>query len=98
MDNGFNQCQQQPNPTFTKDLVFSIIQLLCCNQITGVISLVFVILANSAFRVGNVADYQAKTKAAKVSRIIGWILGVLIYIFVIAVYGLVIVAAIADGM
>ena len=77
MDNGFNQYNQpqQQNPTFTKDLIFSIFQLLCCCQITGILSLIFVILANTAFKQGNYMEYQAKTKTAKTTRIIGYILG-----------------------
>lgn len=48
---------------------------MCCCQITGIISLIFVITANSAWKVGNSADYEQKTKNAKTARIVGWILG-----------------------
>lgn len=93
MDQGFNQYNQpmQQNPTFVKDLVLSIFQICCCCQITGVLSLIFVILANSAFKQGNMIDYQAGTKRAKTTRIIGYILGGAITIGVTIFYVIAIV-------
>lgn len=94
MDNGYynqgmNQMPQmnpQSTPEFTKCLVLSIIQMLCCCQITGIIALVFTILANSAFKIGNFADYQAKIKGAKTTLTVGWIVAAVIYIIVIIMY------------
>lgn len=97
MDNGYyNQGMGQPNPApqinpqsapeFTKYLVLSIIQLLCCNQITGIVALVFTILANSAFKIGNILDYQSKIKGAKTTLLIGWIVGILLYVFIFVIY------------
>ena len=51
--------------------------LFCC-QITGIIALVFTILANSAFKIGNFADYQAKIKGAKTTLTVGWIVAAVI--------------------
>ena len=86
MDNGFNQYQQPVNPTFVKDLILSIVQLLCCCQITGILSLVFVIMANGDFKQGNMMGYQAGTKRAKTTRIVGWILGAVVSIAITVFY------------
>lgn len=90
MDNGYynqgmNQMPQSATE-FTKYLVLSIIQLLCCCQITGIIALVFTILANSSFKVGNLMDYQSKIKSAKTTLTVGWIVAAVIYIIVIIMY------------
>ena len=106
MDNGYcNQgMNQMPNmnqqsaPEFTKYLILSIIQLLCCNQITGVIAIVFTVLANSAFKVGSMIDYQSKTKAAKTTLTVGWIISAIIYGLIIVIYGFAFVAAIVSEM
>lgn len=76
----------QPTPGFAMYLILSILEFFCCNQITAAISLVLTILANSAFQSGNYADYQSKLKGAKISLIIGLILGIVIltlYFFII---------------
>ena len=91
MDNGYynqgmNQMTQS-TPEFTKYLILSIIQLLCCCQITGIIALVFTILANSSFKIGNLVDYQSKIKSAKTVLTVGWIVAAVIYIIVIVMYG-----------
>ena len=91
MDNGYynqgmNQMPQS-TPEFTKYLILSIIQLLCCCQITGIIALVFTILANSSFKIGNLVDYQSKIQSAKTVLTVGWIVAAVIYIIVIVMYG-----------
>ena len=76
----------QPTPGFAMYLILSILEFFCCNQITAAISLVLTILANSAFQSGNYADYQSKLKGAKISLIVGLIIGIVIltlYFFII---------------
>lgn len=80
------QMNTQSTPGFTKYLILSILQMLCCCQITGIIALVFTILANSAFKIGNLAEYQSKIKGAKTTLIVGLIVAAVIYIIFIIVY------------
>lgn len=103
MDNGYynNGMNHTPNmnpqsaPEFTKNLTLSIVQLLCCNQITGVLAIIFTVLANSAFKMGNMIDYQSKNNAAKTTLRIGWIISAIIYGLIIVIYGFAIAAAVA---
>lgn len=84
--NQMSNMSKQSTPEFTKYLVLSIVQMMCCCQITGIIALVFTILSNSAFKIGNIEDYQSKIKAAKTTLIVGCIIGVIAYIIMIIVY------------
>lgn len=99
MDNmNYNQQMNQPlqnpkAPWFVTYLILSILELFCCNQITGVIALVFIIMGNSAYQAGQMLDAENKRKTAKLSLIIGLILGILIYIAVIIIYFVVGLAA-----
>ena len=77
------------NPAFVTWLTLSILQLLCCNQITGIISLIFTILADSDFKRGMMTEYNSKMKGAKIATIIGIIIGVLLYAFVFIYYVLI---------
>ena len=101
MNNGYyNQNMNQMNqktPGFTKYLILSILQTLCCCQITGIIALVFTLFANSAFKKGDIADYQYKIKGARTSLIIGLVIGILVTIFIAVVYGTIGIAAISQS-
>ena len=72
---------QQSNPTFTKYLILSILELICCCPITGIIALVFTIMANSAFNSSNMNTYNQYTKYSKVSLIVGVVLAILSFVF-----------------
>ena len=80
-------------PDFTKRIILSIVQLLCCCQITGIISLVFFILANNSYKAGIDEDYNAKCKIAKTSQIIGWILGIGVLMLALLYYVLMFILA-----
>lgn len=101
MNNGYyNQNMNQMNqktPGFTKYLILSILQTLCCCQITGIVALVFTLFANSAFKKGDMMDYQYKIKGAKTSLIVGLIIGVLAAVFITAVYGVVGISALSQA-
>ena len=84
------QSEVPRNPTFERDLIFSIIHLVFC-PIIRTIPLILTILANSSWKKGSYESYEKLTKAAKVILIIGWVLigieaiaviGGFIYIFV----------------
>lgn len=102
MDGDFNQqnnFQQQFNNVtdekFTKWLVAGILQLMCCNQITGILTIVMAILGNSDFKANRIADSNQKYNIAKIATIIGVIIGALIYLAVFAIYGLAFIASLA---
>lgn len=67
-------------------LIAGIVQLMCCNQITGIITIMLSFLANEDYIKGRIDDYKSKIKCAKIATIIGVILSVLIYVFIILCY------------
>ncbi len=66
--------QNQSPPNYSSLLTFSILELICCNQIFGILGLVFTTLADSAYKSGNYAEYESKSKLAKIMLIIGFAL------------------------
>ena len=101
LNNGYyNQNMNQMNqktPGFTKYLILSILQTLCCCQITGIIAFVFTLFANSAFKKGDMMDYQSKLKGARTSLIVGLVIGVIATIFIVVVYGAIGITAISQS-
>ena len=83
-------------PGFILYLVLAIIQLLCCNQMTGVITLIYAIIAESDYSNGRIDECKSKLKVCKIATIIGMVLGILIYAFIFFVYGIAIIAEIAS--
>ena len=75
-------------------IVLSVIELLSCCQITGIISLIFSILGHIAAEKGDFAEAAKKIKTAKISFWIGLGLGLL---FVI-VYAILMVIGVAAGI
>lgn len=65
-------------PDYTLWLILGIIQtclICCCNClsfITGVVTIVLVIMANNSYKVGNGPDYVNKMKIAKIVCSVGW--------------------------
>jgi len=84
----------QAKPKTTGMIVFSIINMLCCGGLFGLIALIFSIMAGSA---ATYEDGVKKLKTAKTLNIVGLILGVIVWIILIVVYGAMIVAAISSG-
>ena len=81
-------------PKTTGMIVFSIINMLCCGGLFGLIALIFAIMAGSA---ATYEDGVKKLKTAKTLNIVGLIIGVVMWVIIIAVYGAMIVAAISSG-
>jgi len=55
----------------------------CCaggifTLVTGILTIVFNNNANDAYKIGDMATYESKTKAAMITNIIGWVLAVII--------------------
>ena len=72
------QMQNMNAPDYMLWLILGIIQicsLCCCNcagLIFGILTTVFVITANKAFKMGDNITYQSKMKTAKIINLIGW--------------------------
>jgi len=63
-------------------LAFSIFSLLCCNQISGIIGIIFATLANGDYNTGNYIEYNKKIKIAKWTLIGGAIFTFLMIIVI----------------
>lgn len=92
--------QNYARPSLTPYIVCSIVQLLCCNSITGVIALVFSLIARDKFSSGDTASGSDYMKYAKWTLIIGFILAAIIWIlaicYIVFIVGVSAVAAFAD--
>lgn len=62
------------NPTFLRDIILSIVQILFVPCFYGLIPLILTITANSSWKCGNYESYTKKTKAAKICLTIGWVI------------------------
>ena len=74
---------QQPvgnAPSFVTILVLAILQTCCCNTITGITAIILILVANGAYKSGNIDDYESKKKAATIVLIVGVILSIVISI------------------
>jgi len=91
-----NQMQNNGSSKFTFYLIMGILQLLCCNQITGIITIIFASIANTDFNKGDMISYKQRINACKWATIIGVALGIIIYAFVIFIYGVAIIAELAS--
>ena len=97
--NGYNQNMPVGSaPEFTKYLILSIVEMICCCQITGIIGIVFAVMANSAFKIGNMMDYQAKIKNTKTTLLIGLAIGIVCNLLLVLVYGLSFMAGIMEAL
>ena len=96
MNQGSNPYVAPPNngksPKYTLWLTLAIVQMVlgcCCSGgiftlVTGILTIVFNNNANDAYKIGDMATYESKNKAAMITNIIGWVLAVLIGIFAIS--------------
>ena len=69
---------------FVTWLVLGILQTLCCNQITGIITIVYSVLGNDNFINNRLDIAQSNFKTAKIATIVGIVSGIVIYAIVIA--------------
>lgn len=81
-------------PDYMLWLILGIVQictLCCCNctaPITGIITVILVVMGNTSYKQGNLADYQSKMKIAKIVcgvgfglMLIGWIISLFTGVF-----------------
>lgn len=85
------------NPIFIKDLIETILLFLFCHMITGSVSLVFIVKANSSFSTKDYKRYREQTNIAKVARLLGWATHLILIIILIILYviGLVSIASVS---
>lgn len=88
----FVQAPKTSAPGFTKWLIISIMQMMCCNQLTGIVCLILVLIADSDFKRGMFADYQGKMKTVKILTAIGVIFTFVILALYMVLVGFSIIA------
>lgn len=76
----YGQPPQRDMPQHGLYMALSILELLFCNLITGILGIVFTNEANSAYKAGDYEGSEKKKKSAKLSLIIGAVLGVVVII------------------
>ncbi len=59
-------------------LGLSIAEIVLFSRLIGLPALIFVILANNNYRVGNIEGFQSKLKLAQIFLIIGLIIGIIL--------------------
>lgn len=65
-------------PGFTATLICSILELVCCcNWICGILGIVFCVMGNNAWKIGNANDAYSKIKIAKIILIVGIVLAII---------------------
>lgn len=68
---------------YTAFLVFSIIEFICCSWITGILALVFTLLANQKYQQNDMMGFESNYKTAKIMLWVGLAISVLITVFFI---------------
>lgn len=68
-------------------IILSILSLFCCNQITGIISLIFAIMATSDYNHGDYKSAQEKWKICKITLLVGVALVVGAILLALAIWG-----------
>ena len=59
-------------------LGLAIAEIVLFSRLIGLPALIFVILANNNYRVGNIEGFQSKLKLAQIFLIIGLIIGIIL--------------------
>ena len=82
--NNYNNNPMPPNqscPSFSLWLALSIVCLLLANKICGIVAIVYIVFANTAYMQGNYEKYESNFKTVKIALLIGVILGIINIIF-----------------
>jgi len=90
--------QNQLENKSTMWIIFGVLQLACCNQITGVLTIVFASIANGDFTKGDTESYLNNIKLAKLFTIIGVTIGVILWLVMIFIYVMVILGMISSEL
>ncbi len=70
-------------PNTTLWIILSVVELLCCCQLGGIVALIFSILGHVAVGKGDLADAEQKLEIAKIAIIAGAVLGVISFVSVL---------------
>lgn len=92
MDYGNAPAPGTPTPGFVLWLVVSIAQMMCCNQITGLICIVLTILADSDFKKGVYGEYNSKMRLVKILTVVGVVIGLAVLVVWFLLMGISILA------
>ena len=77
--NNYNNNPMPPNqscPSFSLWLALSL-----ANKICGIVAIVYIVFANTAYMQGNYEKYESNFKTVKIALLIGVILGIIKIIF-----------------
>jgi hypothetical protein len=69
-------------------LVLSILSFLCCNQISGIVGIIFSCMANNDYTAGKYESYKKNIKVVKLALIIGLVFSLIVGLFYVFVMGL----------
>lgn len=83
------QCNR-PAISTTAYLIWSIVETLCCNPVTGVIGLVLTMKADSALKTGDIEEANRDLKNTKVALIVG--AAAVVGLLIVYILGLVLIA------
>lgn len=86
-----------PDNKFGLMLGLSIAELCCCFPITGIIGIIFAVIANNAYKAGDYETYEAKAKTVKIVLLVGLGLGIVIGILTMVLYGGMIAATLGSS-
>lgn len=81
-----NQSYNASPPWFTTWMIIAIVEMLMCNLLSGVITLVLILLGDSDYKQGKIAEAESKKKIATVVTIVGVIFSIIIYIVCILIF------------
>lgn len=91
-NNNYNNNGRRPNtvgtPNVTPYIVWSVVVMVLCSRLLGIIALVLSILASSDVNSGKIASANDKLKWAKILIIIAGVLGLLGTLFIVGTYAL----------
>ena len=82
--NNYNNNPLPPSqscPSFGLWLALSIACTLLANKLCGIIAIVYIVFANTAYMQGNYEKYESNYKTVKIALLIGVILGIIKIIF-----------------
>lgn len=78
-------------------IIIGVIQMLCCNQISGIITIIFAALASSDYTHGDIPNYLTRIRCAKIATIAGIVIGIVIWLLAVLIYGATIMAFILNS-
>lgn len=86
-EQGFSEpMAQAERPNTVRWIILSVVELLICCQLTGIIGLIFSIIGHISAEKGDFEDALKKIKIAKTTLIIGAIFGAIVLLFFLGVF------------